>query len=790
MDLKYSDQFPFKIKLSFDKIFDQLEYRYKNEQKDYVKTYLKVLLDLADQYPELRQGVEYKEALNEYKEPIDELLEDLFPSSLTDNEIKAACIPFVNAIFKSTNRFKKVMNQQDDGFQFDFFNITLKDAYIQACALILNSYYNYHIDFARPLYYESKDENGKVHTYRIFINADLASFHPTDKAPEISDNDVDDLLSDADNLEKWKALFPPDSWEIRGFTILNLTDVTKDEQRNQLKNLLINSNLGNDNQLNEKMTSVMQKIFGLDDLKFGFTIYDSENNHFKSMDLTQVKSYILGDLLNKNCKDAVCEGTLNALIKNDEYFSIPDVEKYAKYKSNNLLAKNLLAKNIKSCILAPVSRNGKLLGVLELVSGKKNELNGINAKKIDDVLPFIYTGAERNLSDYHNYVKAVIQSECTAIHPSVTWRFEEEAVKFIHHQNTGELAQFDDIVFEDVHPLFGQIDIVSSTQKRNEAIKQDFIYQLNDLHHLIKQMIKIEDSLILDQYLFQIESYQQELKENRLTRHLENQITNFLKEEINALLVDQLQNPSQLTSSIKEYQSNINISTGLRHNAQEEYTESVQKMNELLACFIDEKQNKAQQLFPHYYERFKTDGVEHTMYVGQSISKHKKYTPFALKNIRIWQLQTMCEMERFFYEKQKDLPVDLNAASLILVFNQTLSIRYRMDEKQFDVDGAYNASYEVIKKRIDKAFIKDRNERLTQSGKIAIVYTQKRDKNEYLKYIEYLQKKGLLQSEVEDVELEELQGVSGLNALRVEVDYDVNRSTGLEQLVHKESKGN
>lgn len=772
MDLKNTDHFPFKIKLSFAKIFNQLEDRYKNEQKDYVKNYLNELLKLAHQYPELRHGIEYKQALNEYKEPIDSLLDDLFPSSLTGNEIKAACIPFINAIFKSTDRFKRVMNQNEDGFQFDFFNITLKDAYIQACALILNTYYNYHIDFTRPLYYESKDEDGKIHTYRIFINADLASFYPTDKAPDITDEDVNDLLNDANNLDKWKALFPPYSWEIKGFTLLNLTDVTKDEQRNQLKNLLINSNLGNDNQLNEKMTSVMQQIFGLEDLRFGFTIYDSENNHFKSMDLTQVKSYILGDMLNKNCKDAVCEGTLNALLKNDEYFSIPDVDKYAEHNEHNLLAKNLLDKNIKSCILAPVARKGKLLGVLELVSGKKNELNGINAKKIDDILPFIYTGAERNLTDYHNYIKAVIQSECTAIHPSVTWRFEEEAVKYIHHQNTGETAQFDDIVFENVHPLFGQIDIVSSTKRRNEAIKEDFIYQLNDLRDLIKAIIKVEDSLILDQYLYQIESYQEELKENRLTRHLENQITNFLTEEINALLVDQLENPSQLKSSIQEYQSHIDPTTGLRHNAQEDYTQSVQKINELMACFIDDKQHQAQQLFPHYYERFKTDGVEHTIYIGQSISKHKKYTSFALKNIRIWQLQTICEMERFFYEKQKDLPVDLTAASLILVFNQTLSIRYRMDEKQFDVDGAYNASYEVIKKRIDKAFIKDRNERLTKSGKIAIVYTQKRDKNEYLKYIEYLQKKELLHQEIEDVELEELQGVNGLYALRVDVNYD------------------
>ena len=58
-----------------------------------------------------------------------------------------------------------------------------------------------------------------------------------------------------------------------------------------------------------------------------------------------------------------------------------------------------------------------------------------------------------------------------------------------------------------------------------------------------------------------------------------------------------------------------------------------------------------------------------------------------------------------------------------------------MDEKQFDVDGAYNIRYEIIKKRIDKAHLKGTKERLTVPGKIAIVYSQDKDADEYLKYI-------------------------------------------------------
>ena len=41
-----------------------------------------------------------------------------------------------------------------------------------------------------------------------------------------------------------------------------------------------------------------------------------------------------------------------------------------------------------------------------------------------------------------------------------------------------------------------------------------------------------------------------------------------------------------------------------------------------------------------------------------------------------------------------------------------MTISFRMDEKQFDVDGTYNARYEIVKKRVDKAYIKGTTERV------------------------------------------------------------------------------
>src|SRR5690606_39639607 len=69
-------------------------------------------------------------------------------------------------------------------------------------------------------------------------------------------------------------------------------------------------------------------------------------------------------------------------------------------------------------------------------------------------------------------------------------------------------------------------------------------------------------------------------------------------------------------------------------------------------------------MFPHYFERYKTDGVEHNMYIGASIAYRRVYNDIYLYNLRLWQLQIMWEMENEYYTLQKELPIKLDVASL------------------------------------------------------------------------------------------------------------------------------
>ncbi|MBQ0151553.1 MAG: hypothetical protein KBS61_01500 [Chryseobacterium sp.] len=195
--------------------------------------------------------------------------------------------------------------------------------------------------------------------------------------------------------------------------------------------------------------------------------------------------------------------------------------------------------------------------------------------------------------------------------------------------------------------------------------------------------------------------------------------------------------------------------------------DSIMLLNRKLADVLDERQEIAQEIFPHYYERFKSDGVDHNLFIGQSIAPELPYSNKIVHQLRYWQLETVCIMEMEFKKFRSSLEVSLEIASLILVYNEKIDIRFRMDEKRFDVDGAYNSNYEVIKKRLDKAHIKDSDERITSPGKITIVYFGLENQKEYLQYISTLQKENILQNDVEFLRVEDLQGISGLLALRV-----------------------
>jgi len=783
MKTSTNTDFPLTVEISFQKLVEYYHSHLDGGNEMYAAR-AQQIFDIVEKYPKLVNGLKTQREVDAHEDQMKLLFEDLFPTVLTSNEIKIATVPYRDIIFKSTKRFRDIIKEPSGSTNMVLAGFDDRLNYIMGCSMILMFHYGYKVDFRRPTYYSVRDANDIMRYYRVLYNADFTEIIKTDKAVDITQEDVDELLENFDNIDLWKEKFPPQSYIFKGFVIATLFDLTLDVSISNFKTELLKNDTLDTNRT-EDSQGIFRSIFGLPNLKIGVTDYNAEEGIFEMIPGKELPSYILNGKTSVKCVDALCDVSYYTLFKQNEIYVVTNTAKYAELYPDNRLYKKFRDQGVASFILIAVVHHNKVLAVLELTSNEVNALNTINAVKLKDIMPFMVESVVRSKQLAENAIELLIQNECTSIHPSVHWKFKKEAKRVITQQANGQQAVFKEIVFEDVYPLFGQIDIKGSSEARNVATQQDLLLQLKHISEIIDKIYAIEELPIYEQLKYRVNDYISDLKET-LKVNSERQVLNFVKSEISPLFKHLSKKSDILKSLIAEYYELVEDNTGLVYHHRKDYDESVMSINKRLASILDKKQVDAQAMYPHYFERFKTDGIEHNLYIGESITKLNSFNKIYLYNLRLWQLQVMCEMENAYYRMKSTLPIPLDVASMILAFNSSLSLRFRMDEKRFDVDGTYNARYEVIKKRVDKAHIKGTNERITQAGKIAIVYSQGDDEKEYLKYIGFLQSKKYLDKDEEIVKLEDLQGVTGLKAIRVSVLYSKGKSNAKEYYTYED----
>jgi hypothetical protein len=270
---------------------------------------------------------------------------------------------------------------------------------------------------------------------------------------------------------------------------------------------------------------------------------------------------------------------------------------------------------------------------------------------------------------------------------------------------------------------------------------------------------------VLDELLFRVVRNLGRINEG-LSSGDEIEILNFMRREVEPSFPFLRESGGTVAKMIDDYLSLHDREFGMIYRRRRDFDRSVEILNRKISAFLEQSQEDAQRMFPHYFEKQSTDGVDFSMYIGQSLVNDRHFDRMYLINLRLWQLMVVCKIARLSEKLKSELPLPLDTTHLIMVQDMPITISFPLDEKRFHVEGAYNIRYEIMKKRIDKAIVRDTGERLTQPGMIAIVYSQLNEAREYLNYLEYLQNKGFVQNEVEDLELDDLQGIRGLKALR------------------------
>jgi hypothetical protein len=756
--------FPFKSVLSLRLL---VEYWENAIQTGAVPVFAHGLLDQLKQAPELKQPITDLAVLEKHRELVNFLMTAVISPASHDHELSAATTPFQFNAFYATRAFQQNLSFEQINTSASI-NIPGQDMRtgktIHACLLILQKFYNIDIQFDKPILFTLRNEQtGLDKVYKVEIGKQFSEIIAKTEPRPIDPKVIKFLTEKVYDVDLWLQYIRPEDFEFHGFMIFRMIDVTEQEMLSSIKYDLLEKNAitkkGNFALIQHKLRS----IFGMPDIKLGLAYLDSNNKIIvNNGEDTNAWKSLINNAQEDNCD---CNGSIyERSWMEKRYVTIENLETYP-FKSK--IEEMLLANGVKNILLAPLMDDGETIGMLELATATPGKLNPISADKVGNALPMFTAAVKRVKEEMSTEVRAIIQEECTNIHPAVQWRFLEAGNNLLHKRRRGEKAVLEEITFKDVYPLFGLADVRNSSLERTTAIQKDLQQNLRMAKDLLHKINIIKKLPLLDEVIYKT-TQQLDKISHGLASGDESNVLEFLKQEINPL-VQHFEDDKELGKAITRYHHNLDPVFGVVYKRRKAFEESLGLINKTISGYLDEAQEAAQEMFPHYFEKYQTDGIEFTLYLGSSLTQDKKFDPFYLRNFRLWQLLLMCEIDKKIALLKPRLKNNLDITQLILVHDQPLSIRFRPDEKQFDVDGAYDIRYEIVKKRIDKAHIKQTGERLTQPGKIAVVYNQAKVGDEYRRYFEYLIAKKIIHNKVEELELEELPGATGLKALRIEI---------------------
>ncbi|HJS54242.1 MAG TPA: hypothetical protein VJ765_06850 [Chitinophagaceae bacterium] len=764
----------YQSKVSFQPLLNVMR-RTLNHSSEGAKKLYSGILEYADKHPELQTAIDDLSVLESHKEWIEMLLSVIFPPTTSDREmIYSVSIPFsYNTIY--TSRLFRLMflepgtndiKIRDEQTRRDLEH----DRSIGAYNLVLRKYCNYDApEFVASVHPFHDPHSGLIKYMELKLDAryvDVKFTGPHLPIPEdfINKNDHG-LLS----IEEMRHNIPIEEFAFEGIVIGRVVDVTEREVISQMKSELLNLNAFSEGVVYHKLQELVQSLIGLKDIRIGITPFFKVNGHYvfselhnsNSLLFKHYKAVMERDSVNDCCRELFME-TDNPIIyeKIDEEL-VKQVDYLGFY----------FDQGYRSLILAPLKHNGDLWGILEIGSDHEGKLNYKHIVKLDVAIPLFTRAIEKSAEALDNQIDKVIKEQFTAVQPSVEWKFTEAAYNYIIQKQQGKDAKPERIAFELVSPLYGAIDIRNSSVERSQSIQLDFIEQLQMAATVVKKAQGSMSFPLLQEVQYKIDKHIASASDVLLSDE-ETAIHDFLQNQIASIFKHLKGTTPAIHKDIDAYFSVLDKNTGMIYHHRKEFEESIAKINEQVSRFIDREQISVQQIFPHYFERYVTDGVEFNIYIGQALSPRKKFDELYLRNMRMWQLTTLAKASRLTNELCKQLSHPMKTTQLILAHSTPISISFRADERKFDVDGAGNIRYEIIKKRIDKVRIKETNERFTQPGKISIVYSQPKDAEEYAEYIEFLQNQKLLKPGIEHHDLEELQGVVGLRGLRVDIQYE------------------
>ena len=767
------DSFPFRRELSLEGLIDFWRDLAESKGSGQSK-FARKLIARVGATPELRGAIDDQSVLQEHSDLVAELMSAAFPVARWDDWYMGAITPYEMQTFYFTPGYERLglIDPENWYRNMSVVGNPLKPDEMElgktmnAYHFIMRSHYGFDAGFVFPMVYTTIDPaTGLKRYYKLHIDTRFTECVVDGEKPVLSKADVEKLVQNPMDLALWSSHLPPERFGFRGFAILTLVEVTSNEVHSLIKNALLQASELTVDETIDNIEGLLRSLLNIPDLRIGILGLKDEN--FDSIASAKVvgRSLLMDGNQLPECPSSH-KSVYADIFKSVDPVVVTNLETCEHCTGFEYKLRDL---KVRSLIVAPLrTSQGRLVGILELASSTPNSLTTFDSIQLSEIYSLFASAMKRSLDEHEDRVAAIVKRQFTSIHPSVEWKFRQAAENVLEAEAEGESVEFESIAFDNVYPLYGLSDIRDSSVTRNRAIQQDLLEQLGMALSVVVEASAYRPLPALDELGFRIGQFAQTL-EHGLNSDTEVNAIEFLKNDVEPLFGKLASFGESVKEKINVYLDCLDDKLGVLYKRRRDYDSSVAMINETVSTFLDRQDMEAQRMFPHFFEKYKTDGVDYNIYIGQSMANERTFDLLYLRNIRLWQLITMCGVVWELEKIQESMPSKLTTAHLVLVQDVPISVRFRQDEKKFDVDGAYNARYEIVKKRIDKAVEKRTGERITQPGYLTIVFSQVKEANEYRRYLEYLLAAGYIETQPELLELEDLQGVNGLKAFRVKV---------------------
>ncbi|AYL95750.1 GAF domain-containing protein [Mucilaginibacter celer] len=636
-------------------------------------------------------------------------------------------------------------------------------------SLILERLYGFSSAIRNELLFSYADpETGLSRYFNIQTDPRFVEIELKGELPELNFDTIEPYLHSNMSLDLIEQVLPLNLFKFKGFTVITLTDITLQYAMENIRSVLV-SHSANEQEQYKHVIESLRTLAENPGIQFALMPFLSINNQPIFDNEECAKSVLLHAAKEFHLAEETFDNMVDDYSSNPRpiFFNSLTDEKIAKFPFLQVLKQA----GVKSYGIFPVYYNLKNVGIMEVYSYNEIVFYEHLLAKLRATTPMIAQLLQNSIDRFETRINAVIKNKFTSLQPSVQWKFNEVAWKYIKQKDKKKKnPEIETVAFSHVYPLFGAIDIRNSTVERNSALQEDLKSLLTVLVDTLKVLSKDIRLSLTGKLISKCEEWLERIG-GYITTNDELMLDTFLHNDVNPFLEHFRKNYPEEKEVIDRYFNALNEEDGSAYEHRRNLETSMQLINTSINQYLEQAQTEVQESFPCYFEKFRTDGVEYDIYIGQSIAPQRAFDLLYLKNIRLWQLRSMAEIARMTNGLADQLSRRLQTTHLIFIHSNPIDISFRNDERRFDVEGAYNIRYEVIKKRIDKVLIAGTFERLTQPGKIAMVYFNPGEAAEYDEYIRYLQLEGYLLDDLEYLELEELQGVSGLKALRVGVNY-------------------